>query len=367
MVFASPAYGIVDKDVLALIQKVRSENIDVDVQRIVAFDTRFMGSDSNAAASVWLGDRLSALGYPVRFDTFEVNVARRTYSTGKSFAVSGLKQWNVIAKKRGRLFPNKKVVLGAHYDSIAIDRAQVDQDVAPGADDNASGMSALLEIARLMADVEVDVTVEFAFWGAEELGLIGSDFYARQARANAEEILVMLQLDAIGTRSTTFPNGFTIDTTNPYVTQGHVLAQSALDYSLLQASNGVGGQVFVSARGCRCSDHQSFIDAGYPGLGIFQYIDSPASHLNMSSDTLIHVDVDLVTGITKATLAALLDFAGFPGRSADFDGDGRVVFTDFLLFARAFGAPVTDARFDLDRDGAVGFGDFLVFADAFGL
>ena len=105
---------------------------------------------------------------------------------------------------------------------------------------------------------------------------------------------------------------------------------------------------------------------GYPALGIFQYINSPASHLNMSIDTIDHVDVSFVAGITQATLGALLQFAGFPGRSADFDGDGRVAFGDFLLFAQAFGAQAVDVPFDLDGDNVVGFGDFLIFASAFG-
>ncbi|MDA0709332.1 MAG: M20/M25/M40 family metallo-hydrolase [bacterium] len=357
--------GSADPDILSLVQKIASENIDHDVRRLVSFETRFMGSDSNAAASVWLGNRLTALGYSVRYDTFSVTVPGRTFF-GHFFSFSGLKQWNVIATRRGSLFPKKKVVIGAHYDSIAIDRAQRDQALAPGADDNASGVSALLEIARVMQAVDVDVTVEFALWGAEELGLIGSDHYARQARANGEEILVMVQLDAIGTRSKTTPNSFTIDTTSPYLTQGSQLAQTAVDYTSVQASNGVGGQVFISPLGCRCSDHQSFIDAGYPGLGIFQYIDSEAGHLNMSTDTLDHVDVEFVTQIARATLGSLLQFSGFPGRSADFDGDGRVGFADFLLFARAFQAQEAAGRFDLDRDGRVGFGDFLVFASAFG-
>jgi Zn-dependent M28 family amino/carboxypeptidase len=357
--------GAVDQDVLNLVQQVAPERIDRDVKRLVAFETRFMGSDSNAAASVWLGERLASLGYAVRYDTFEVNTPTRSFF-GHTFSVTGLKQWNVIASKRGSLFPQKKVVLGGHYDSIAIDRAQKDQDVAPGADDNASGIAAVLEIARLMQGVDVDVTVEFAFWGAEELGLIGSDHYAKQAKAKGEEIVVMLQMDAIGTRSPVFTNGFTIDTINPYVTQGNVLAQTAEDYSSVEALNGVGGKVFVSSRGCGCSDHQSFINVGYPALGIFQYINSPASHLNMSIDTLDHVDVSFVAGITQATLGALLQFAGYPGRSADFDGDGRVAFSDFLLFAQAFGVQAFDVRFDLDGDLVVGFGDFLIFASAFG-
>lgn len=361
--------AVVDQDIVTLVQQVSSQRIDADVKRLVAFDTRFMGSDSNAAASVWLGEQLMDMGYVVRYDTFDVNVARRRYFTGHSFAISGLKQWNVIARKTGRLYPKKKVVLGGHYDSIALDRAQRDQDVAPGADDNASGVAAVLEIARLMRDVDVDVTIEFALWGAEELGLIGSDHYAKQARAQGDDIVVMLQLDAIGTRSNIFTDGFTIDTTNPYVTQGTVLAQSALDYSAVQPANGTGGELFISSRGCGCSDHQSFLNVGYPALGIFQYIDNPAPHLNMSSDTIDRVDLPLVTGITQATLGALLQFAGYPGRSADFDGDGQVAFPDFLLFAQVFGladGADFDTRFDLNRDGLINFGDFLIFANAFG-
>ncbi len=53
-----------------------------------------------------------------------------------------------------------------------------------------------------------------------------------------------------------------------------------------------------------------------------------------------------------------------PGPSADFDGDGQVGFSDFFLFADAFGSQ--DSRFDLDGDGQVGFSDFFLFADAFG-
>jgi len=51
-------------------------------------------------------------------------------------------------------------------------------------------------------------------------------------------------------------------------------------------------------------------------------------------------------------------------RKSDFDGDGDVGFTDFLLFAQSFGSE--DEVFDLDSDGFVGFSDFLAFAGAFG-
>ncbi len=60
----------------------------------------------------------------------------------------------------------------------------------------------------------------------------------------------------------------------------------------------------------------------------------------------------------------------FLSASADFSGDGRVDFADFLLFVQPFGLSRGDegydARYDLDGDGSIGFGDFLIFANAFG-
>ena len=351
-------------DIAALVQQMAPDSIDATMHRLVAFETRFMGSDSNAAAAAWLGGRLEGLGYSVEFDTFLVNVDRTL--SEQQFVLRDLPQWNVLGVKRGVLYPERHVILGAHYDAIALDRLPSEQDVAPGADDNASGVAALMEIARLVRDIDLDVTVIFALWGAEELGLIGSAHYAGKARARGDQIVVMMQLDALGTRSAVFPEAFTIDTIGPYLQLGEVLAQAAQDYTPLRAYNGVGGRVFISQRGCQCSDHQSFLDRGYPALGIFQYVQNPAPHLNMSFDTLDRVDLPLVTGIGQATLAALLAFAGFPGRTADFTGDGQVGFADFLLFAQAFSSPVFDARFDLNRDGQIGFADFLIFAGVYG-
>ena len=67
-------------------------------------------------------------------------------------------------------------------------------------------------------------------------------------------------------------------------------------------------------------------------------------------------------------MAGVMQFSGFPGRSGDFDGDGAVNFSDFLLFVAVYDRDVAgeNAKFDLDRDGRVGFSDFLIFANVFG-
>jgi Zn-dependent M28 family amino/carboxypeptidase len=99
---------------------------------------------------------------------------------------------NVIAERPGR-DPSKVVMVGAHLDSVP---------EGPGINDNGSGSAAILEVARLMAKSRPLNTVRFAFWGAEEFGLFGSQFYVDDLAANApeelERIALYLNFDMIG-------------------------------------------------------------------------------------------------------------------------------------------------------------------------
>lgn len=355
-------------DIREVIGEVSPDSMMVTVERMVAFDTRFMGSDSNAAAVSWLAGRLQGMGYDVERDSFDVDVNRRVL--GRTFVLSDLRQVNLIARRRGNVSPDRRIVLGAHYDSISLDRDQDDQGFAPGADDNATGVAAILELARVLRDVRAGMTIEFVLFGAEELGLIGSDAYASRAREADEEIVLMMGLDVLGTRSTTFPDAFTLDTTSPNLSLAEQIADAAETYTDVFSRDGSSGsRIMVTSAGCRCSDHQSFLDQGYPAVGVFQYFTNPAPHINMSTDTIDKVDIAYVSQITKAVLAGTLELAGFPSRSPDFDGDGVVQFGDFLLFAEVFGLDVLDPgqeRFDLDGDGTIAFSDFLIFSGSFG-
>ena len=343
-----------------LVDGVHPDSLTVTVERLVAFETRFMGSDSNWAAVAYLEERLTSFGYDTVRDTFDLELDRRFF--GKDWFLSTV-QTNVLATKVGRLHPDRKIVVGGHYDSISLDREQAEQDVAPGADDNASGVAAIVEIARLLKDQNLDLTIEFAFWGAEEIGLNGSTDYARRARTRGDQIELMMQIDAIGWPGSIHPDAFSIDTTSPHVEIAQTIADAARVYSTLRTENGSGSDLRVTSRGCRCSDHQPFLDQGFPAIGIFQFFDNPAPHLNMSTDTITRVDIDYVTQVTRAATGGLLELAGISAPTADFDGSGSVDFDDFLLFAARLESEA--AVFDLDRDGRVGFSDFLIFADQF--
>ena len=88
----------------------------------------------------------------------------------------------MYATKVGTTRPHEMYIVSAHMDSI--NTQSPDNGFAPGADDDGSGTSLVLEIARVMAspDVQTDVSVRFILWNAEEIGLVGSRAYVRDRR-----------------------------------------------------------------------------------------------------------------------------------------------------------------------------------------
>lgn len=88
------------------------------------------------------------------------------------------------------------VILGAHYDS----RGTFGQVRAPGADDDASGVSALLSLARLFKafNIQFKRTVVLAFFSGEEQGLWGSKAYAKHLKEGKKNVRFMLQADMLG-------------------------------------------------------------------------------------------------------------------------------------------------------------------------
>lgn len=92
----------------------------------------------------------------------------------------------------GRLVPDSSYIICAHYDCYP------DSSIAPGADDNASGVAAVLEAARVLSEYNPDYTVIYALWDEEEQGLHGSGFYAANARGTNQGIAGVINIDMIG-------------------------------------------------------------------------------------------------------------------------------------------------------------------------
>jgi len=137
------------------------------------------------------------------FQTFTIApdapVAIRTNAGGKTIR-------NVIGVLRGRSRARRGqvIVVGAHYDHLgpggfgALDDPDSTGKVHNGADDNASGTTALLEVARRLVQRPLDRSVVFIAFSGEELGALGSDYYVKHATVPVESIAAMLNMDMVG-------------------------------------------------------------------------------------------------------------------------------------------------------------------------
>lgn len=105
--------------------------------------------------------------------------------TDQAFNTNGR---NIIATQLGKTNPDDIYIICAHYDTLA--------DYC--ADDNATGVAAVLEAARILSTQCLENTIVYALWDEEEIGLRGSQFYANQAVLNGDNILGVLNLDMMG-------------------------------------------------------------------------------------------------------------------------------------------------------------------------
>jgi Zn-dependent M28 family amino/carboxypeptidase len=110
------------------------------------------------------------------------------------YASDGASVRNLIVEKKGTDPAKPSLILGAHYDTVI---------GTPGADDNASGIAALLELARLLKNIPKVHRIRFAAFAHEEppyfyTGLMGSRQYARRLKESGEKVLVMLCLEMLG-------------------------------------------------------------------------------------------------------------------------------------------------------------------------
>lgn len=105
------------------------------------------------------------------------------------FRWEGRSYKNIVGEKKGRTSPNRVIILGAHYDTFP---------GSPGADDNASAIAVLLEVARKIQAVPLEGTVRFIAFSLEEYNFVGSTHYVENLKKRGEKILGMISLEMVG-------------------------------------------------------------------------------------------------------------------------------------------------------------------------
>ena len=232
------------------------------------------------SAGTYIYDYFAAQGFAPEYDTF-------------SFAYQGT-LWttrNIVATIPGKTAPEQVVIVGAHYDSTSNQPLML----APGADDDASGTAAVMEIARVMRDQPFDFSVRFICFSAEEIGLIGSRHYAQAAAAAGESIIGMIQLDMIAYASRTGEDLDVIsNTTSAWLAD--LFLSAAGTYTALPAVKWIQ----PSAVG---SDHSPFWDQGFSAILAIESYPLVNPYYHKPTDTIDTLDMDFETSVTKAALA----------------------------------------------------------------
>lgn len=142
--------------------------------------TRRAGTEKEIEAKDYIVDVFEDAGYSAKVQPFTYTV------TDEEEITYNYKSNNVIAVKSGR--SAKQVIVGAHYDSVG----------TKGASDNASGVAVILGAAEILKDVDTNYTIKFIAFGAEEVGLNGSKYYASQMSTNEiANTVAMINLDTV--------------------------------------------------------------------------------------------------------------------------------------------------------------------------
>jgi len=236
------------------------------------------------------------------------NTTGNTYAAQyilERFQSFGLTSWyqdinatirNVLAKKVGTKYPNQYVIICGHYDDMP------SGSLAPGADDNASGVVCVIEAARLLANVNLPYTIIFAAWDEEERGLYGSKAYADTAYAHGDSIIAVLNFDMIAYDGNN-DGALDINTNTasmPLANEYYAIVNLYQPTLVPQVTTSLSGG----------SDHQSFQNRGYKAILAIEDNSDFNPYYHTVNDKFQYVNLPYTVKMIKAGIAALVTIAG---------------------------------------------------------
>jgi hypothetical protein len=284
-----------------ILNQVNSTKLKEWIDILSSFHTRNTKSSYSDVVAYWLKSELQNLcDGRVFFHNYTQIDQNQTYN---------LK--NIIcSSKKGLAFSpqyNKTILLGGHYDS----RAEILNNTntkAPGADDNASGVSALLELVRILSPLNLRYNLEFVLFSGEEQGLWGSSSYVKYIDNNnrTKTIDLYINFDMLGYTPSNETNKVILeyDIGNKYVQNDQNSKTIALFIKQI-ASNYTNLEAILSQ--LENSDFIPFEAFGHTVLGIHDGGVKKNPHYHKSSDTSDTLNIEYLTSITKMVLATIIE------------------------------------------------------------
>ena len=342
IVSAAPAQAPADKRIQAMVARVSAADLRANDARLVGFGTRNAFSETTStsthgvfAARAWLRSQFAAIAkstggrMTVSYDTY---LQPKTARTPRAVTIS-----SVIAVLKGDDPDGRTYVMSSHYDSRNSDGNDATRN-APGADDNGSGTSAVLEAAKVMAGTHFHGTIVFACFDGEEQGLFGSGHYAQTLKAKNVKVLGDLNNDIVGASvgaagrapyavrlfSEALPVGADLERVNVVGSESDSPSRELARFVKATDAQYVtpmdGQLIFRADRFLRGGDHESFNAQGFPAMRFTEKFENfHHQHQNVRreggvqyGDLMQYVDFGYLARVTQMNVAALAALALAP-------------------------------------------------------
>jgi len=335
-----------DKALRALIHRIDPDRMRATVQRLTEFGTRHTLSSQTdqargiGAATDWVIGQMQAIAAT---SNGAMTVQRQSFVQPPASRIpTPTTITNCIATLQGTASPERFYVITGHLDSRVTDVMDFTSD-APGADDDASGVAVVLELARLFAGHRFPGTIVLAAVAGEEQGLYGSSFMAQQMKAAGADVQGMFSNDIVGASQAwdgTPPNPHTLRLFVEGIPTAATPDQIALMKSVGGENDGATHQlarfvvqcapaeltganvrvIWRRDRYLRGSDHLSFQQQGYPAARFTEPRENfDHEHQNTQivdgvqfGDLIEFVDFDYLARVAKVNAAALWSLATAP-------------------------------------------------------
>ena len=336
-------------DIPKIVAEINARNIEATIRKLVSFGTRNTLSEQNnpnrgiGAARDWLyGEFQKAAAQ----SGGRMTVEKQSFEQAKAARVpEPTMLTNIVATLKGTQpeSTNRVYVVSGHYDSMCSSPTDAKCD-APGANDDASGTAAVLEMARVMAKYNFDATIVFMTVPGEEQGLLGATYFAEQAKKNNMDIEAMFTNDIIGNtlggngvreRRTVrlFSEGVPSNETQQEATtrrsvggendsQSRQLARFIKEVGERYVPTMKVWMIYRRDRYGRGGDHQPFLERGYAAVRFTETNEEYRhQHQNVRVENGIQygdlpqfVDFDYIANVARVNATALAALASAPAR-----------------------------------------------------
>lgn len=314
----APAPVVPEANLLNILNQVDSDRLMVHVAALQNFGTRNINSSYNLQGQ--------GIGAAYTYVKNEFEKIRAQAPEGNFFVLdqqfsitwAGVTSTpiNIVAFIRGTEVGAGTILIGAHYDSTSTN-PEDGTSPAPGANDNGSGVAALLEMARILSTRPHRSSIIFVAFSAEEIGRIGSINFVRDyIKANNIELSAVINLDIIG--SSTGPNGSIADRQMRIFSvgpnEGSPSRQLARTINLIAFNQAPDMEIVMQDaedRPERYGDHMSFSEAGYPAIRFVEMLEEQLRQ-HSGRDTIDDVQAPYLKRATQTVLAIVTALADGP-------------------------------------------------------